>query len=429
MADTLVAGLWAPKFPSPADVQAAAASFRELPHWDGGEGPRCRITIGPGVIMLSRNDLARHGRTREREHERHLKDVEQAAAIIVEKGRPPRDPLPTRIIDHWSAESRANMTKTLSMLDYSPLVALCATGRIPAMVSLTYPGDWLTVAPDPQTTIKQLTAFRKRYARAWGEDLIGTWKREFQDRHAVHFHMYMVPPWGLAGAWRKALNIRMRPAVGDGLPFRQWLSVVWADVVNHPDAQQHVLHERSGTNVSYGDGLRCSDPVRLAVYFSKHGSFRDKDYQNEPPPEWAGKSVGRYWGYWGLRKLTSSAELYPEDYLQVARTLRRYARAKHVLRVRWVPRPGPGQISQVRVRSAYPDVIGLAGAQLIGRGPPKRRKVRRRAGYLSQGAGFVCLNNAPLVAIMVASMTSERNSRAQAQAQGSRGQGAAPAVR
>ena len=41
--------------------------------------------------------------------------------------------------------SRSSMCRTFAELDYSPLAE---SGRIPAMVTLTYPGDWEVVAPD-----------------------------------------------------------------------------------------------------------------------------------------------------------------------------------------------------------------------------------------------------------------------------------------
>jgi hypothetical protein len=49
-------------------------------------------------------------------------------------------------------------------------------------------------------------------------------------------------------------------------------------------------------------------------------------------------------------------------------------------------------------RGAYPEVIGLAGAQLVARHRARRRTVRRRARYLANGAGFVCANDGPALA-------------------------------
>jgi hypothetical protein len=41
------------------------------------------------------------------------------------------------------------------------------------MVTLTYPGDWTTVVPTAQVVKGHLWALCKRYARAWGEPLVG----------------------------------------------------------------------------------------------------------------------------------------------------------------------------------------------------------------------------------------------------------------
>src|SRR5262249_22744392 len=145
-----------------------------------------------------------------------------------------------------------------------------SSGRLPAMVTLTYPGDWLPVAPSAAAMMGHLKAFRRRYERAWGEPLRCAWKKEYQLRGAPHWHAYMVPPAGTAA----------------GLPFKQWLSLTWASIVAHPDPEQYRRHLLAGTGVDYAEGMRSADPKRLAVYFSKHGSYRAKDRQNTPPREW-----------------------------------------------------------------------------------------------------------------------------------------------
>jgi hypothetical protein len=51
------------------------------------------------------------------------------------------------------------MLKTLFALDYSPLFA--DAKRTPVMVTLTYPGEWESVAPNGQATKRHLSMFRK----------------------------------------------------------------------------------------------------------------------------------------------------------------------------------------------------------------------------------------------------------------------------
>lgn len=226
------------------------------------------------------------------------------------------------------------------------------------------------------------------------------WKREFQRRGAPHWHGFLVPPQGRAGELR-AEGEHYRPACGDGLYFRQWLSAVWADIVDHPDPVERMRHERAGTGIDFAEGMRCADPKRLAVYFSKHGQFGAKEYQNQPPDEWlaTGKGVGRFWGYKLLRPLRVTVDLFPPDYVKIARTMRRYAYAQGVTRESRVPRTKGGG-----VRSEYPDVIGLAGVQLLDARRVRKRKVRRRARYLKYGAGFLCVNDGPGLAVDLARM-------------------------
>jgi hypothetical protein len=393
------------------------------------------------VVILSRPDLAKAERTAQRDHEHHVKDADLIGAYIAEEDHLPPD-RPSRVITGWSGKSRANMIKTLASLDYAPMVAL---GRPPAMDTLTYPADWVTVAPDGKSVKKHLATFRKRYERAWGEPLTGLWKMEFQERAAVHFHLYMVPPWGLAGdarrarheadliAWevagRPGRRPRFRAALGDGLPFRQWQSLVWADIVNHPDPEEYRKHLAAGTNLKFGEGLRCSDPRRLAVYFSKHGQYRAKDYQHDVPEEWQepGKAPGRFWGYWGLEKAVASAELSVEDYIVAVRTARRYARSKGLLREPRVPRSARGEINPAFVRHDPQETsegrvcMGAAGLQLT-EGKVRRRKVTRRARYLSQGAGFLCVNDGPGLALQLARViTGKRRRHEQEEHQGGQG--------
>ena len=47
------------------------------------------------------------------------------------------------------------MCRTFAELDYTPLVE---SGRVPAMVTLTYPGDWECVAPDGASVKRDVMA-------------------------------------------------------------------------------------------------------------------------------------------------------------------------------------------------------------------------------------------------------------------------------
>jgi hypothetical protein len=52
------------------------------------------------------------------------------------------------------------------------------------------------------------------------------------------------------------------------LDFRRWLSITWADIVAHPDPEQRRRHRIAGTGVDYAEGIRLTDPRRMAVYFA-----------------------------------------------------------------------------------------------------------------------------------------------------------------
>jgi len=389
------AALWAPKFPSPEGLDLAARLFDARPAWQGEEGPRPRIVIAAGAFAIEAPDLARRERRHERAEKARQLDVDQAAAYLA-RGEDVPERIPSREITGWSRKSRANMVRALCELDYRPMLDDAA--RLPAMVTLTYPGDWLTVAPTGKTAKEHLLALRKRYERAWGEPLRAIWKLEFQRRGAPHFHLLLVPPHGTARL--PGLRARAAARVGAGLPFRQWLSEVWADIVDHPDSEEKRRHLLAGTGVDYAEGLKAHDPKRVAVYFTKHGSFAAKEYQHCVPEEWQapGQGPGRFWGYWHLERVTAAVEVEPEQAVRAARIARRWARGQGTTRQVSVPRTRGGQ---VRPREAI--IVGLAGAQLLQQSsPPRRRKVRRRVRRFGNGRGFISVNNGQIFAVQLA---------------------------
>ena len=150
------------------------------------------------------------------------------------------------------------------------------------MPTLTYPGDWLTVAPDAETVKRHLAALAKRYERTWGEPLIGPWKLKFQRRGAPHFHISTTPPMGFATITITDPETN-EPRWAD---FRTWLSLAWAEIVDHPDPEQRRRHRLAGTGVDYAEGIKLTDPRRMAIYFAKYGTSGGKEYQHQVPREW-----------------------------------------------------------------------------------------------------------------------------------------------
>jgi hypothetical protein len=201
------------------------------------------------------------------------------------------------------------------------------------MLTLTYPDDWRSVVPDGDTFKRHLLAYRKRYERAWKVPLRAVWKMEFQRRGAPHLHIQLVPPTGRV----------------DGRSFREWNAHTWVDIVGSSGEERarHLAVHLGPRVVDYAEGMRSSDPRRLAVYFAKHGAYADKEYQNHAPAEWLHRpgcpdygvawrvlavcdgcrSVGRFWGYWHLSPVRVEVEVTPREADAARRTLRRYARA------------------------------------------------------------------------------------------------------
>jgi hypothetical protein len=345
LAQDLLAQLWQPSCPSPDLVSLAASLLPGVREQAGPasaetEGPRWEIVIAPGAIQVRTRDWARSSRYQEREAQRQTKQVDQLIGWLTDQGEFPADREPSREITGWSRQSRANMVKTLCQLDYTPLFT--DPTRLPAMLTLTYPGDWVTVAPHGKAVKSHLKILRKRYRRAWGQDLACVWKLEFQRRGAPHIHLLMVPPDGVA----------------ERHSFRQWISKAWADVVNHPDPAEYARNVLAGTGLDWAPGLRSTDPKRVAVYFTKHGAFAAKEYQHCVPKAWQekGRGPGRFWGYWALRPARAGVRVLPEVGVTVGRLLRRWARAQGTTRqtTRMRVEQATGRIryrnSRVRVR-------------------------------------------------------------------------------
>jgi hypothetical protein len=326
---------------------------------------------------------ARKERSAERDQQRHrvIADLD-AAYMVAHDGAKPPEPIPSREIKGWSQQSRANMVRALAELDYAPMFT--DPSKLPAMVTLTYPGDWLTVAPNGKAVKKHFIRWRKRYFRAWGVEIVCVWKLEFQRRGAPHLHLWTVPPHGLTK---------------DGQNFRAWLSTSWAAVVAHPDPEEYRNHLAAGTGVDYAEGLRASDPRRLAVYFSKHGGYSAKEYQNIVPEPWQepGQGPGRFWGYYGLKRRTAVVDVTPADAVEVARIVRRWSKSQRVTRQVEVWRSRGGF-----ARPAYPEVLGVAGLAYLEPSKARKRKVRRRVVRMKRGRGFIVANDGPSLAADVA---------------------------
>ena len=387
------------RFPSTAGVQEAAALFvtrggrrtrRYLPDWQQpdrlqtdawgmqgdqaqvqlrAEGRDLLIGIAAGVVSVRLVDHERRARTAG-------KDGRKTALLSIPFGPVEAQPrflssTPSRRVTEWSRKSRANMTRALSELDYAPMFE---AGQTPCMMTLTYPGEWETVAPSGKAVKDHVRILMRRWTRKWKQSPPYLWKLEFQRRGAPHLHFFLCLPEAAAPG-----------------EFTQWLSATWADVVAHPDPEQHRRHQLAGTGIDYREGIRARDPKRLAVYFTKHGGAAGgKEYQHQVPELWQTPATGpgRFWGYVGLRRVRCEVYLPQEAYIQARRTLRRLARSRRLTSEWRVPR-GPVELN---------DTTGeiRQGKRKIRR----RRKVPCSAGGLA--GGFLLLNDGPQVAKQLA---------------------------
>ncbi|BAX96090.1 hypothetical protein MSTE_00755 [Mycobacteroides stephanolepidis] len=398
------------RFPSPEMVASAAALFDRALPWASGrdrqgcesESGRFRITVGPGVIRLGWTNPVRTEKANQRAVERRELDVADwqhrindlltkasrldAQAVVTLSRRSLTDIAPGRTegtITKWSRKSRSAMCRTFAELDYTPLVE---SGRIPAMITFTYPGDWETVAPDGASVKRHMVLWRKRFHREYGEPPRYIWKLEFQRRGAPHIHLWMTPPLS-PGKTR--------------LPFASWLSETWADIVDHPDDEQKIRHRLAGTAIDILSGLRACDPKRLAIYFTKHSSPNtqgDKEYQHIVPEAWQhpGKGPGRFWGIYGLRKATAAVEIAQDTYLAARRIIRRWSR---------------NQATYANPDSRFPTaVVPRTAHRIVQRvdrstGIVTHRRVRRRRHICDQGGlngGYALVNNGPAFAAQLA---------------------------
>lgn len=289
--------LYAPRFVSPQELEDAKERFQKIdPAIAKSSLYLYQVELSPGSVRISKK--LRQPRTVREEI-----DIYKAKMNYQSR----------ESITLWSKKSRSAMVARICSLDYSQM--LSDPKRPGAMITLTYPKNWQEVVPTADQAKRHLRLFRQRYKRAFGEDLVGLWKQEWQRRGACHFHIFCVPPINVA--------------------FTKWVSETWNDIVSPTNPQESRDHVGHGTSVDYNKGLRSNDAKQVSVYFTKHGSanFGNKEYQNRPPELWVENgSIGRMWGYWGLTPLILKTEISKEDALFVARTLRRWARANTVRR-------------------------------------------------------------------------------------------------
>ncbi len=262
----------------------------------------------------------------------------------------------------WSNKSRSKMLERFSTLDFTPFED---ESNIIAFLTLTYPSDWLNVAPTSRSAKRHLLNLRKRFEREFSRPFYALWKMEFQRRGAPHFHLLAPVP--------------------KGPEFRLWLSKNWTEVVNHPDELERAKHLLAGTGVDKAKGIAADSAHRISYYFSKHSSANKgpKEYQNTPPDEWVlTGAVGRFWGYWGLNVATTLVAVSEADALFIARSLRRWqnSRRKFVKVKVWRTNLRTGEVKRRYARRRSKVVLSSFGFRLISDG---RHFAKLLANYLT----------------------------------------------
>jgi hypothetical protein len=186
------------------------------------------------------------------------------------------------VVREFSDKSRRRLAKMCAAIPW---------GAFPFLfVTLTYASDFPT---DGRVCSYHLRHFRERWQIEYGAPL-AVWKREYQKRGAVHFHLAIGAPAGV-------------PLV----EVQRWVSRAWSEVIGEKG--------RTGVEV-----LR-KPPTR---YFSSHGEHgRDeKGYQNEVPDGFV--NPGRFWGFWNIAPDWHDTDLGPEQFVEARRIMRAWARSK-----------------------------------------------------------------------------------------------------
>lgn len=352
-------------FPERSAFERAVKSIpTTLPRWAGEEGARFRLELSPGARRITSTDLAKKNRTENARIDAHLrKNAEMLEADIRAAKKSKRGEVKT-----MSLKSRSRMALRFATIDYSPLFL---DGLTPAMLTLTMPHDWETVAPSAGAFKKIVNRFRDHYRAAWGHTLTGIWKMEFQwrmechregchDPAAPHLHIIMSPPRGTAfaplsyddllhlhecGDCEHGAHVTKRRKIGSSelmgsFEFREWARRAWADAVRHPDGFERYKHERVGASVDHKELENYTDPKRIGIYFAKHGLFADKEYQNVMPKLWRETPGGaNFWGYWVVKPMIVSKDIHDELIMHIARHFRKLSDRNSYSRVvtsKWV---------------------------------------------------------------------------------------------
>lgn len=215
-----------------------------------------------------------------------------------------------RTQERFSQRSRRTMRWQFSGLPWELL------GPRPALVTLTYPGDWRRWCPDARAFVRHRKALRERWVRKWGQP-VGVWIVEFQPRlhrpeymrDAPHVHAYVGLPLGMDAEEYEVLQRRTQarrvavrergkydahggagPIVGG---FSSWLRDSWWEIVGSEERS----HRLRGVDVSVAfwsqRAAETADRMRTGDYFWRESG---KYAQKAAPDGFGGLA---WYGRWG----------------------------------------------------------------------------------------------------------------------------------
>lgn len=336
-----VPATFARSFPTRADVQSAVSLIPTTTdkEWRQRKGPRYRLELSPGSVRVTATDYAKSSKADGLAMDRQLREDADMIAAELKKERK------RGTIKNFSEKSQALMPLRFATIDYS---AMFDQGELAAFITLTYPMEWHRIVPDATTFKQHVNALRKRYLNSWGRKhaaWAGIWKMEFQRRGAPHLHIGSTVPLGTRPAPLSQDDLtHLQECSGCYLgahtgrfEFREWLKRHWSQIIFKDALEapspwsidgwlvEQKKNQTQGVHVDTDQGMRYSDPKRIGVYFSKHGLFEDKSYQNIVPGLWREKPGARFWGYWVVRPLIVSKETHEQLIMHIVRHLRALA--------------------------------------------------------------------------------------------------------
>jgi len=209
-------------------------------------------------------------------------------------------------------------------------------GRRPAMVTLTYPGEWELWVPDARTLVRHREALKERWRRQYGMP-IGVWVVEFQRRGAPHLHMYLGLPDEVSDEEYQGLQLRTmqrrrlerqvgsfearRQVRAPGGEFALWLRTAWWEVVGSELRAHHGRGVDIATAFFSVEAESMANRTRVAEYFWRESG----KWSQKQAPEGFGslKFYGRWGGKAGFAPVLDESELDERTGIELRRVLRR----------------------------------------------------------------------------------------------------------